>query len=29
MMVLGEKGERWSHLDGVEMLQVGPEQPLL
>ena len=29
MMVSGEKGERWSHLDGVEMLQVGPEQPLL
>ena len=29
MMVSGVKGEKWSHLDGVEMLQVGPEQPLL
>ena len=29
MMVSGEKGEKWSHLDGVEMLQVEPEHPLL
>ena len=29
MMVSGVKGEKWSHLDGVEMLQEGPEHPLL
>ena len=29
MMVSSEKGEKWIHLDGVEMLQEGPEHPLL
>ena len=29
IMVSSEKGEKWSHLDGVEMLQDGPEHPLL